>query len=151
MSHLCCVACKWCLGACWEANVRAKPLSGCHGSACGSDATRGKRFLRPRNASGDHRKPFCKRLGELLRVFPALRRGVGSILPCLVMFFGKDLCIYCTLFVILKPFAGRLFRNVFHKDIGIFCTITVVFENIRWTVWVVVKALAGAFSSFARA
>ena len=119
------VACKWNLDLVFKANSRAELLSSGCASACGSVAARGGRFLRSSNTSGGHRKSVRKRLGELLRVFPGVRRAAESVLLYLVVFFHKDLCT--------------------------FYRLPVFFENIRWAVWVVLGSLAGAVCSLPRA
>ena len=96
-SELPLVACKWSLELVFEANARAELLSAGRASACGSVAARGRRFLGSSNTSGGHRKSVRKRLGELLRVFPGVRRAAESVLFYLVVFFHMDLCTFSRL------------------------------------------------------
>ena len=54
LSELPLVACQWSLVLVLEANVRAEVFSGRRGSACGSPAARGGRFLRSSDTPGCH-------------------------------------------------------------------------------------------------
>ena len=105
-SELPLVACKWSLDFVFKANSRAELLSSGCASACGSVAARGRRFLGSSNTSGGHRKSVRKRFGELLRVFPRVRRAADSVLFHLVVFFHPDLCTFSRLFVFLSNYVS---------------------------------------------